>query len=86
MLFKKQEVSYIHVPHYEEIAVKHLWPDLKQDERMKPYFQDEYTGGRGPNREYFYNVLNTIYPEYLSKLMTHASKQRFTAEGEDAKK
>ena len=29
MLFKKQEVSYIHVPHYEEIAVKHLWPDLK---------------------------------------------------------
>ena len=53
---------------------------------MKPYFQDEYTGGRGPNREYFYNILNTIYPEYLHKIMTHASKQRFTAEGEDAKK
>ena len=30
-LFKKKEVDYIHVPQYDEISVKALWPDVKKD-------------------------------------------------------
>ena len=62
---KKNAVNYIHVPAYDELGVKNLWKDLKDDKEFNIYFQDEYPNGRYPAREYFYNILNTIYPEYL---------------------
>ena len=30
-LLKKIKVNYIHVPSYEELSAKRLWPDLKGD-------------------------------------------------------
>ena len=33
-----------------------------------------------------FNIINTLYPDYLAKVMEHASKQRMTAEGDDMKK
>ena len=41
--------------------------------------------GKGPPRDYFFNVLNTLHPEYLAKIMAHADEQRFAAEGQKMK-
>ena len=30
-LLKKNKVNYIHVPAYDELSVKNLWDDLKED-------------------------------------------------------
>ena len=30
-LMLKSEIQYIHVPHYEELSVKALYPELKKD-------------------------------------------------------
>jgi len=38
-----------------------------------------------PNREYFFNILNTVYPQYLNQIMKHASEQRYTVAGVDTK-
>ena len=76
----------VHVPNWDELGIKHLWPDLKKDAAFNVYFQNDYPGDKGPNREYFFNILNTVYPEYLAQIMSHASKARFTVEGEAAKK
>ena len=46
----------------------------------------KYPKDKGPPREYFFNILNTLYPDYLQQIMAHASKQRMSAEGEDNKK
>ena len=62
-----------------------LWLDMKKDADFAIYFQDDYPNARGPCREYFFNILNTIYPEYLSKIMSHAAKERFAVEGQDGK-
>ena len=78
-LMKKNAVNYIHVPAYDELSVKRLWEDLKGDKRFNVYFQDEYPNGRFPAREYFFNILNTIYPDYMKQIMDHANKERFTA-------
>jgi hypothetical protein len=64
-LLKKSKVNYIHVPAYEELSAKRMWPDLKGDEQFNVYFQDDYANEKAPCREYFFNILNTIYPEYL---------------------
>ena len=80
-LLKKQEVNYIAVPHYEEISVKALWPDLKKDGAFMQFFPAEYPKGKGPPREYFYNILNTVKPEYLQQILHHANELRMAAGG-----
>ena len=64
-LLKKQQVNYITVPQYDEISVKALWPDLKKDGEFMQFFPYVYPKVRGPPREYFFNILNTIKPDYL---------------------
>ena len=80
-LLKKSEVTYIHVPQYEELAVKHIWPQFVEDREMSQYFPDVFSPCKGPAREYFYNVLNTVHPEYLERLLNHANKERMAADG-----
>ena len=64
-LLKKADIQQIMVPHYDELSVKRLWPDLKKDAEFLQYFPDVYPKDKGPPREYFFNVLNTVHPEYL---------------------
>ena len=59
-LIKKQDVSYIVVPHYDELSVKQLWPQFQNDDLLARYFPDDFPKDKGPPREYFFNVLNTI--------------------------
>ena len=53
---------------------------------MMSFFPDKYPKDKGPPREYFFNILNTIHPDYLANLMQHANKQRMTTEGEGMQK
>ena len=46
------------------------------------YMMDNYAKDRLPDRTYFFTVLNTVHPEYVAKMIAHANKQRFGAEGE----
>ena len=39
--------------------------------------------GRVPDREYFFNCLNTIHPEFVQQIVRHAQDQRNTAAIED---
>ena len=82
---KKNQVNYIHVPHWDELSVKRMWADLCKDAGFNIYFQDKYQDAKGPNRDFFFNILNTVYPDYLTQVMQHASHQRFAADGEKNK-
>ena len=84
-LLKKCEVQAIQVPHYDELSVKALYPQFKKDAEMMAYFPDHYPVGKAPPREYFFNVLNTVHPEYLGQVLIHANKQRNSVEGEKMK-
>ena len=48
------------------------------DEFMK-YFPDKIPKGRLPAREYFFNVMNSINPQYVQQLIKHATEQRHSA-------
>ena len=80
---KKKAVDYVHVSHYQELSVKNLWKDMKDDVELMKYFQDDYADDKGPCRKYFFDILSTLYPEYLEQIMQHAATQRYTAEGAD---
>ena len=73
---------FIEVPHYDELAVRNIWPQFAQDDKLAKYFPNEFPQGKGPPREYFFNVLNSIYPDYLKQMLEHANKQRMSAFGD----
>ena len=73
-LLRKSEVSFIEVPRYEELSVKALWPQVSDDDDVAKYFPDGFRVGKGPGREYFFNVLNTVLPDFLKRMVDHANK------------
>ena len=84
-LFKKSEIKEIAVPNYEELSVKNLFPMFTKDANFMSFFPDKFPKGKGPPRKYFFDVLNTLQPEYLAQVMSHANKQRMTSEGDKMK-
>ena len=77
------EVKFINVPHYDEVSVKQLWPKMKLATDFMKYFPDKLPQGRLPNREYFFNIMNSCCCEYVTKLIKHASAQRNSIARED---
>ena len=61
-LLSLDEVKWVIVPKYDELAVKSVMGQLKEDVKFQLYFPSKLPKGRIPDRTYFYNVLNTIYP------------------------
>ena len=80
-LLKKKQVSHINVTRYDELSVKSLFPQFKGDKEFLQYFPDTYPKNKGPPREYFFDILNTVHPEYLEQVMQHADEERYAASG-----
>ena len=50
--------------------------------RMKSYFPDKVPKSRTIEKQYFYNVFNTLYPDDVAVLIKHANDQRYTVEND----
>ena len=85
LLYKKTQVNKIKVPAYDELSVKNLWPQLRDDPQFNQYFPDNFPANKAPSAQYFYDVLHTMYPDYLDKILKHAAKMRHTIQDEDQK-
>ena len=61
-LLKLKDVKFIFVPRYEELSVKNLLPHLQKQPDFMVYFPENFPKNHPPDREYFFNVLNTLNP------------------------
>ena len=52
----------IEVPKFDELSVKNLYDELLALDNMDLYFPDKYPKGRQCDREYIFNVANTLHP------------------------
>ena len=75
-LLRLNEVKRICVPLYDELSVIKLWPMLQRDIEFMKFFPEKMAKGRVPDREYFFNILNTLHSDYVSQLVKHAQQQR----------
>ncbi len=73
-LLELRHVVHVNVPRYDELSVKKFWPLLQQDPAFMQYMPDPTADGRLPEREYFWNVFNTLQTEYVGRLIEHANK------------
>ena len=74
------------MPHYDELSVKKLWPNFSKDPNFTRYFPSKLPKDKLPDREYFFNVLNTLEGDYLAQVMHHANEQRLAAFGKGQEK
>ena len=47
------------------------------------YFPDKLPKGRLPSRDYFFNVMHTLEPQYVQGIIKHAMEQRHSANALD---
>ena len=73
-LLELRQVVHVNVPHYDELSVKKFWPLMQQDPAFMQYMPDPTPDSRLPEREYFWNVFNTLQTEYVGRLIEHANK------------
>ena len=71
---KMQDVRFVNPPTYDEISVLRIYDKAIQLPGMIDYFPDSYSKGNQCNKEYFYNVINTLCPEKVQNLIEHANK------------
>ena len=60
-MIKKKHVHYIEVPKYDELSVKNLYDKFMSIPLMDKYFPDKYPKGRQCDREYMFNIANTLH-------------------------
>ena len=48
---------------------------------MSQYFPNKYPKGRQCDRDYMFNIANTLHEEIVTQLIQHALKQRHAVEG-----
>ena len=73
-LLKLKEVSFVQVVKYDELAVKHLYQELVALPNMAQYFPNRYPKGRQCDRDYMFNVANTLHESVVQELIQHALK------------
>ena len=75
-LLELKQVKWINVPLFDELSVINIWPMTKGNEKITKYFPTKMPKGRVPDREYFFNILNTFQPKYVEIIIRHANEQR----------
>ena len=83
-LLDLRAVQHVNMPRYDELSVKRFWPLMQKDAAFMLYMPDPTPDGRVPEREYFWNVLNTLQTAYVQRLIEHANAQRMTVQQDGA--
>ena len=64
-LLPMARVRTVNVPVYAELSVRKFYPMFEGDEEVMRYLPDPTPDKRLPDRTYFFNVMNTLKPEYM---------------------
>jgi hypothetical protein len=82
-LIPRARLRPIEVPKYDELSVVNLIADIMKDimkeKELAKFFPEQRTKADLPDRQFFFNVVNTFDPDYLAALLKHAHDLRFGA-------
>ena len=81
-LMKLSAVKMVSVKKYNEISVKALYSKLFALPNMAKYFPDKYSKGRQCDRDYLFNIAQSVHPDVIKELLDYAHKHRHDIEGE----
>ena len=76
-LIPRAQLRPIEVPKYDELSVVSLIADIMKEKDLAKFFPEQRTKADLPDRQLFFNVVNTSDPDYLAALIMHAHDLRF---------
>ena len=76
-LIHRNQLRPTEVLHYDELSVDALIKDVMTIPDLGKFFPEQKTPANRPDREFFFNIINTVDPDYLSALIRHAQGLRF---------
>ena len=83
---KQNEVIRLEIPNYQELSVKNLYEDAMKDPVLAKYLPTkEQLSNKLPEREFFFGVLCTLRKQYMTDIISEASKKRFKVEDDNSK-
>ena len=77
-VYKITDVKQIIVPKLDELRVKNIQEMTKADDELRMYFPNEYYKKLLPDRVFFFNTINIMYPEFLCTLISGAQTNRIS--------
>ena len=72
--YKVTDVKHINVPKLDELGIKSLMAMMKDDDLIRQYLPDEYYKKLTPDRQFFFNTINTIYDGFIPELIAGAQR------------
>ena len=72
-----EDLRQINIPKFDELSVKNIVPRFAEDPEVMRFLPNRLPKNKLPDRTYFFNVLNTVHPDYCKKIVDHANEQRF---------
>ena len=76
-LIPRNQLRPIEVPHLDELSADSLIKDVMTIPDICKFFPEQKTPVNRPDRDFFFNIINTVDPDYLSALIRHAQGLRF---------
>ena len=76
-LIPRDQLRPIDVPRYDELSVVNLIKEIMTQPELAKLFAEQKTPADLPDREYFFNIINTTDHGYLEALIKHAQQLRF---------
>ena len=70
-LFPIGDVRFINVPKYPELAVRKMMDLIRDDEMLVEYFPNNIEKKRTIDRDWYFNIINTVHPGFLDQLIRH---------------
>ena len=65
-LLELSQVRFRYIPAYDELSLKRFYPFIQDDPVMFRFFPTKLPQGRLPDRDYFWNVFNTLNEPYVT--------------------
>ena len=75
-LLKASDIVKINIPAYEELSVKNLWSKFKDSSPLCDYIPEYSNPDDYLDRDFFYSVICSVYPHYISKITQDALRLR----------
>ena len=75
-MMKNRDVLMVCVTKFDELSVKNLYNGFMQLEGVNQYFPDSYPRGRVCDREFMFNIVNTLHEDVVTDIIQHALRQR----------
>ena len=69
-LIKISAVMFINVPKLPELSVRKIIDQVKDKNTLLPYIPSNFDKKRTICREWFYNIINTVFPGWLGRLIS----------------